>query len=1190
MDDDATDSDDLDSSNVVKKEPGHDDSLRESSSLRRNTPKSNNVRDNTDDGSVSEGGETQNLTDDEQPLRGHPLRPGGVKISWSEDEDEVSGNVKPRKGANRERTTASVLKKKAASNKRNRGVIGDDGPRQKARKLDGAANGKAKKKERQWGDESDDDQLMEYTLPDYLQKRRSKFDARYQKMTDLGLRLPPRYDDVMFSDDENLEDLAERPLFPSGKPSASYKDKHLPKSLGIIPAAIAQWLRGYQVDGTAFLHTLFVYQIGGILGDDMGLGKTVQVIAFLTAAFGKTGDERDAKRMRKMRRAHAPWYPRALVVCPGTLIENWKDELQRWGWWHVDVYHGEAGAREAALQAAATGRVEILITTYATYRMNKGAINMVEWDCVIADECHQIKGRKSETTLAMNEVNALCRIGLTGTAIQNSYDELWTLLNWTNPGKFGPISTWKTSITEPLRQGQSHDATNYQLSKARKTAKALVQNLLPQFFLRRMKTLIADQLPKKSDRVVFCPLTDVQADAYENCIDGDTVRFIRESTDTCSCSSGKKAGWCCQMYLPDGSKWQSHVFPAISRLQKLSNHLAILIPQSNDPQDKQAKDLEALQVAVPHLWKDLYRTRDSILNYSNPEYCGKWKVLKKLLRFWHGNGDKVLVFSHSVRLLRMLQLLFQHTTYNVSYLDGSMSYADRAGVVADFNADPDQFVFLISTKAGGVGLNITSANKVVVVDPNWNPSYDLQAQDRAYRIGQVRDVEVFRLVSAGTIEEIVYARQIYKQQQANIGYTASTERRYFRGVQESAHQKGEIFGLANLFNYQHENLVLKDIVNKTNVAESKAGVAIAGVDFENDHSQPSNDSDGNGIAGNDKSATNHDSSSEETAMSQLAALIVDEANNNGDPQASKSSSTATTTKKIDRPKKPNTNPTTKRSDPIQAILSSAGVEYSHENSEVVGSSRVEAGLSRRAVEAGADTGMSDRHAFAGSSQIIPAASASRMHDDIDIDDKKENNDDNDTSNDNVNTKNKSTTTTIIRKGIPASHLANNNNNNSDTHMALKNEVQDSDDDNDNDIHFPSHAHPHPHQQPHSNTTSHNYRYHPPLEIRKRQLCTMASDLGFEDAVEFALVVEGWTAAGRRAALERFYAGRRAEQGRGSMGKRKQKKIEVEMGMRKADDDDDDADVKKKEVPSSTGLGIEHATDQDDDQDQDQWEL
>lgn len=940
----------------------------------------------------------------------HEDRPRGERVDWSDnDSEEAYKKYVNRKSVKRKKAAASTRKAKA--------VEKENGVGRKQTKLD--RNGKGGgTKEKQWGDVSEDDQLMEYTLPAYLQNRRKRFNQRTEKLQAAGLKLPPRYDDVEFSDDERLEELQERPEFPKGKPSAPYKDKELPKSLGLIPAPIAQWLRDYQVEGTAFLHGLFVYQTGGILGDDMGLGKTVQVIAFLTAAFGKTGDERDAKRMRKMRRADAPWYPKALVVCPGTLIENWKDELKRWGWWHVDVYHGDT--KEAALEAAAKGRLEIMITTYTTYRMNKSAINMVEWDCVIADECHQVKGRSSETTLAMNEINALCRIGLTGTAIQNSYDELWTLLNWTNPGKFGPISTWKQSISLPLKMGQSHDATVHQLSKARKTAKALVENLLPQFFLRRMKTLIADQLPKKSDRVVFCPLTDTQVDAYENCIESDVIRYIKESTVPCTCGSGKKQGWCCQKFLPDGGKWQSYVFPAISHLQKLSNHLAILIPQSTDAKEKQDKDLEMLQVAVPDQWRQLFRTRDSILNYSNPEFCGKWKILKKLLRFWHGNGDKVLVFSHSVRLLKMLQMLFQHTTYNVSYLDGAMKYEDRAKTVDDFNSDPDQFVFLISTKAGGVGLNITSANKVVVVDPNWNPAYDLQAQDRAYRIGQVRDVEVFRLVSAGTIEEIVYARQIYKQQQANIGYTASTERRYFKGVQENKDQKGEIFGLTNLFTFQNENLVLRDIVNKTNVAESKAGVSIIGVDLDSP-----NDKD------DDFLPAVNDDMTEERAMSQLAALILDEAEESAGKK-----------------KRRKVSGGTKKSDPVQAILANAGVEYTHENSEVVGSSKVEASLSRRAQEAGNDLDLGDQRIFADTQERLPVK---RRH---------------------------------------------------------------ADDDNasvgeDEDI---------------------EWQYHPPQEVMKRQLCTMAKTFGFGDAVEFALVVEGWTQAQRRTCLDKFYAIRRKELG------------------------------------------------------------
>ncbi|KAA8569533.1 hypothetical protein EYC84_001153 [Monilinia fructicola] len=280
----------------------------------------------------------------------------------------------------------------------------------------------------------------------------------------------------------------------------------------------------------------------------------------------------------------------------------------------------------------------------------------------------------------------------------------------------------------------------------------------------------------------------------------------------------------------------------------------------------------------------------------------------------------------------MLQHLFQSTSYNVSFLSGEMKYEDRQETVDDFNSDPNQFIFLISTKAGGVGLNITSANKVVIFDPNWNPSYDLQAQDRAYRIGQLRDVDSFRLVSAGTIEEVVYARQIYKQQQANIGYNASMERRYFKGVQNAVGQKGEIFGLDNLLSFHADEILLRDIVNKTNVAETRAGVAMASFDV-----QAALDDDDNPLRVDDDDPNG--------AMSQLAALITENE------------------KDIKRKQK-----STPKSDPIAAILASAGVEYTHENSEVVGSSKVEERLSRRAEETGGEIGYGEEVLFASQRQ------------------------------------------------------------------------------------------------------------------------------------------------------------------------------------------------------------------------------
>jgi DNA excision repair protein ERCC-6-like 2 len=228
-----------------------------------------------------------------------------TKVRWSSDEDtEAAKEPKSRTALKRKRedgtarrpktTAADSLKKGASSAK---SIVGR---RVKRNKLgDGVT---ARNKPKIFGDESDyNDELLDEVLPDYVKERKSEFEERKRELGEAGLKLPPEYHDIYFSDDERLANLQEKPTLNDDniKPSHPYEDIELPKSGGLIPAPIARWLRDYQVDGVAFLHELFVYQRGGILGDDMGLGKTIQVIAFLTAAFGKTGDERDLKRMHK---------------------------------------------------------------------------------------------------------------------------------------------------------------------------------------------------------------------------------------------------------------------------------------------------------------------------------------------------------------------------------------------------------------------------------------------------------------------------------------------------------------------------------------------------------------------------------------------------------------------------------------------------------------------------------------------------------------------------------------------------------------------------------------------------------------------------------------------------------------------------------------------------------------------------
>lgn len=893
----------------------------------------------------------------------------------------------------------------------------------------------------------DDDTFLDDPIPEYIENRRKTL----KRLHEAGLRYPPTYDDLDISDSDS-DDEPERPVLDKQlKPQQPKRDIIFKDSKGIIPAPIAQWLRDYQVDGASFLHERFVKQTGAILGDDMGLGKTIQVIAFLTAAFGKIGTNRDSKFMRATRKYDEKrWYPLILLVCPGTLMQNWEDELNKWGWWHFSRFHGQPADRASVLSSARKGFLEIVITTYDTYRNNEDAINTINWDCVIADECHSLRNKNSNVTKAMNKVNALCRIGLTGTAIQNKYEELWNLLNWARPGAYGSAQEWKQMISIPLKMGQAHDASHQQLADARSRADELANSVLPGVFLRRMKSLIADQLPKKSDRVIFCQMTDYQADAYRNLIESERCEFLRTAREPCDCGSGQKRGWCCYKEIPgEEEMWSKFVFPCIVALQKLSNHLALLIPSSNDPIDKQNKALDILKMARPDDYEEVDKLRDRIMIPAQRKFCGKWKVLKRLLDFWHSNGDKVLIFSHSRKLLRLLKGLFDMdgTNYNLKYLDGDMKYEERANAVADFNADPKQFVFLISTRAGGVGLNITSANKVVVVDPHWNPSYDLQAQDRAYRIGQTRDVEVFRLVSSGTIEEIVYARQIYKQQQANIGYNASHERRYFKGVMDLAGKKGELFGLENLFTFQEDNVLLREIMHKTNVAETRAGVSALACNFEDSQYNSDDDDD---ILSNQALGITDDDTTMTTQMRKIAMSFSSERSSGSDAKK-KGAKRA------------------KEKDPINAILAKAGVQYTHENSEVIGRSEIESKLSKQAMELRHDNELSKKPVFFSQSQSQSQSSRRlQFADDADHSPEPSDNDDD---------------ITFLGENVRGSK-----------------EFQ---------IH---------------------YKYRPSEQVRTRQFNEMSRMWGYEDPVEFALVVEGMSQEERRKTLDKFYRIRRKKMG------------------------------------------------------------
>jgi len=528
---------------------------------------------------------------------------------------------------------------------------------------------------------------------------------------------------------------------------------------------------------------------GGVLCDDMGLGKTVQVIAFLSALFNKEGNSEDKRRIRELKTGDRKVQP-VLVVCPSSVLCNWEEELSTWG--HFAVVRFHKGEKEESLRIAKKGSIEVVLTTFDTARQHREELNMVDWKMMVVDECHKIKEMQSGITRAMKAFSCQVRIGLTGTALQNKYEELWCLLDWANPGCLGSVKHFQAEFSSPMTKGFRLDATKAELATAR--LKQVKLNTLKQaWMIRRTKDgVISDQLPKKTDQVVFCGLSKFQMSVFSYLLSHPNTKLVLTAWERCTCGKKLPRSRCCYR---SGPQPQALLFQLMHVFLKVANHAALLLPRSTNSL-AQAKLGEEICKAAAEKHPEL-RER-SFLQLSDPKYSGKMEVLAGLLTVLESENAKVLLFSYSTRLLDILEAYISSKGYTHCRLDGSTKADRRQQMVKEFNTDQSIFIFLLSTKAGGLGLNITGANTVIIFDPNWNPSHDLQAQDRAYRLGQTQDVRVYRLVSAGCIEEIIYLRQLYKQQLAAASVDGCTAKRYFRAVQGDSRRKGELFGIKNL--------------------------------------------------------------------------------------------------------------------------------------------------------------------------------------------------------------------------------------------------------------------------------------------------------------------------------------------------------------------------------------------------------
>lgn len=502
------------------------------------------------------------------------------------------------------------------------------------------------------------------------------------------------------------------------KPAPDNPDHQFENGLK-LPGDIYPSLFDYQKTGVQWLAELYSQKVGGIIGDEMGLGKTVQLISFVAA-------------LHYSRMLDRP----VIIVAPATVLRQWVNEFHRWwpplrvsilhssGSGMVDVdkesrYDEEDDFDVAPRQSSkAAKRIvdkvvkhgHVLVTTYAGLQTYADVLIPVEWGYACLDEGHKIRNPNTTITINCKELRTANRIILSGTPMQNNLTELWSLFDFVYPMRLGTLVSFRTQFEIPIKLGGYANANNLQIMTAQKCAETLKDTISP-YLLQRLKVDVAADLPKKSEQVLFCKLTTPQREAYERFLKSEEMGAILARTRQ-------------SLY-------------GIDILRKICNHPDLLDPHLRNRPDYQ--------------WGDEKKS-------------GKLQVVKELLRMWKRLGHKTLLFSQGVQMLDIIEEFVQRQ-HGIKYLrmDGKTAIKERQTLVDRFNNTPDIDLFLLTTKVGGLGTNLTGANRVIIFDPDWNPSTDVQARERAWRLGQKKEVTIYRLMTAGTIEEKIYHRQIFKQ-------------------------------------------------------------------------------------------------------------------------------------------------------------------------------------------------------------------------------------------------------------------------------------------------------------------------------------------------------------------------------------------------------------------------------------------
>jgi TATA-binding protein-associated factor len=387
-------------------------------------------------------------------------------------------------------------------------------------------------------------------------------------------------------------------------------------------------------------------------------------------------------------------------------------------------YRGSPARRDRLRKLIA--EQDVVLATYATARNDAALLKDEQWRYVILDEAHTIKNAAAATTKAIKTIPARHRLALTGTPVQNRLDELWSLFDFLMPGYLGRRMSFFREYEEPIVKGHAPGASRRETEQGERAVGLLRERIGP-FVLRRLKSEVAKDLPEKIEQDLPCRLTPDQVALYRQFGESEEARTaVRELEE-------RGAG-----------RAQAQILAAFTSLRKICNHPDLMYL---------SKEVAAGKAIVP---LPGYETR-----------AGKLPALADLLDQCRAGGHRALIFCQLTSMLDILEHFLRERRDTFLRLDGATPAVARQGLVDRFNGDPSLLAFLISTRAGGSGLNLTGADTVVFYDHDWNPANDRQAQDRAHRIGQKRVVNVYRLVTQGTLEEKILARQVLKQDLAD---------------------------------------------------------------------------------------------------------------------------------------------------------------------------------------------------------------------------------------------------------------------------------------------------------------------------------------------------------------------------------------------------------------------------------------